>query len=116
LVAELGLTPEVRNDHAAYIASWLTVLQNETPRAARGRLSARLVGRIVSYGDRARGGGRIGRRLDPSVLLTNSATSAQRDRATDVDINQKASRMVIHRSRLVFRSLSICLSVRRWRS
>ena len=29
-MAELDLTPEVRNDHAAYIASWLTVLQNET--------------------------------------------------------------------------------------
>jgi antirestriction protein ArdC len=30
LSADLGLTPEVRDDHAAYIASWLTVLKNDT--------------------------------------------------------------------------------------
>ena len=29
LGAELGLTPEVREDHAAYIGSWLKVLQND---------------------------------------------------------------------------------------
>jgi antirestriction protein ArdC len=29
LCADLGLTPEVREDHAAYIASWLTVLRND---------------------------------------------------------------------------------------
>lgn len=29
LCAELGLTPEVRDDHAAYMASWLTVLKND---------------------------------------------------------------------------------------
>ena len=29
LSADLGLTPEVREDHAAYIASWLTVLKND---------------------------------------------------------------------------------------
>ncbi|MBP7339535.1 zincin-like metallopeptidase domain-containing protein [Niveispirillum sp.] len=29
LSAELGITPEVRGDHAAYIASWLTVLNND---------------------------------------------------------------------------------------
>jgi len=29
LCAELGITPEVREDHAAYIASWLTVLKND---------------------------------------------------------------------------------------
>jgi antirestriction protein ArdC len=29
LAADLGLTPEVREDHAAYIASWLTVLKND---------------------------------------------------------------------------------------
>ena len=29
LCADLGLTPEVRDDHAAYIASWLTVLKND---------------------------------------------------------------------------------------
>jgi antirestriction protein ArdC len=27
--ADLGLTPEVREDHAAYIASWITALQND---------------------------------------------------------------------------------------
>jgi antirestriction protein ArdC len=27
--ADLGITPEVREDHAAYIASWLTVLKND---------------------------------------------------------------------------------------
>ena len=27
---DLGITPEVREDHAAYIASWLTVLRNDT--------------------------------------------------------------------------------------
>ena len=29
LCADLGLTPEVREDHAAYIANWLTVLKGE---------------------------------------------------------------------------------------
>ena len=29
LCADLELTPEVREDHAAYIATWLTVLQND---------------------------------------------------------------------------------------
>ncbi len=29
LCADLGLTPEVREDHAAYIASWLRVLKND---------------------------------------------------------------------------------------
>jgi antirestriction protein ArdC len=29
LCADLNITPEVREDHAAYIASWITVLQNE---------------------------------------------------------------------------------------
>ena len=29
LSADLGITPEVRPDHAAYIATWLTVLKNE---------------------------------------------------------------------------------------
>jgi antirestriction protein ArdC len=28
LLADLGITPEVREDHAAYIASWLQVLKN----------------------------------------------------------------------------------------
>jgi antirestriction protein ArdC len=30
LCADLELTPEVREDHAAYIANWLTVLKNDT--------------------------------------------------------------------------------------
>ena len=30
LCADLGITPEVREDHAAYIASWLAVLRNDT--------------------------------------------------------------------------------------
>jgi antirestriction protein ArdC len=30
LCADLGLTPEVREDHAAYIATWITVLKNDT--------------------------------------------------------------------------------------
>jgi antirestriction protein ArdC len=30
LCADLALTPEVREDHAAYIASWITVLKNDT--------------------------------------------------------------------------------------
>ena len=29
LCADLGLTPEVREDHAAYIASWLKVLKED---------------------------------------------------------------------------------------
>jgi antirestriction protein ArdC len=29
LCADLGLTPEVREDHAAYIATWITELQND---------------------------------------------------------------------------------------
>jgi len=29
LCADLSLTPEVREDHAAYIASWLKVLKND---------------------------------------------------------------------------------------
>jgi antirestriction protein ArdC len=29
LCADLGLTPEVREDHAAYIGCWLQVLQND---------------------------------------------------------------------------------------
>jgi antirestriction protein ArdC len=30
LCADLGLTPEVREDHAAYIATWITVLKRDT--------------------------------------------------------------------------------------
>ena len=30
LSADLGITPEVRDDHAAYISSWLKMLQNDT--------------------------------------------------------------------------------------
>jgi antirestriction protein ArdC len=29
LCADLELTPEVREDHAAYIATWLTVVKND---------------------------------------------------------------------------------------
>jgi antirestriction protein ArdC len=29
LCADLGITPETRDDHAAYIASWLKVLKND---------------------------------------------------------------------------------------
>jgi len=29
LCADLGITPDVREDHAAYIKTWLTVLKNE---------------------------------------------------------------------------------------
>ncbi len=29
LCAELGVTPEVREDHAAYLASWLKVLKQD---------------------------------------------------------------------------------------
>jgi len=29
LCADLGITPEVRDDHAAYIATWLDVLKND---------------------------------------------------------------------------------------
>ena len=29
LCADLGITPEVRDDHASYIAAWLTVLKND---------------------------------------------------------------------------------------
>ena len=29
LCADLELTPEVRDDHASYIATWLTVLKND---------------------------------------------------------------------------------------
>ena len=29
LCADLGITPEIREDHAAYIASWLIVLKND---------------------------------------------------------------------------------------
>src|ERR1700691_2105510 len=29
LCADLGLTPEVRDDHASYIANWLTALKND---------------------------------------------------------------------------------------
>jgi antirestriction protein ArdC len=29
LCADLGITPETRDDHAAYIASWLHVLKND---------------------------------------------------------------------------------------
>jgi antirestriction protein ArdC len=29
LSADLGTTPEVREDHASYIAEWLTVLKND---------------------------------------------------------------------------------------
>ena len=29
LSADLGLTPEVRNDHAPYIASWIKVLKDD---------------------------------------------------------------------------------------
>ena len=29
LCAELGITPEVRDDHAAYLAHWLTILKED---------------------------------------------------------------------------------------
>jgi hypothetical protein len=49
LCADLGITPETRDDHAAYIASWLKVLKGQAgdlhrrqPCAEGRRLSARL--------------------------------------------------------------------------
>jgi antirestriction protein ArdC len=30
LCADIGITPEVREDHAAYIASWISVLQHDS--------------------------------------------------------------------------------------
>jgi antirestriction protein ArdC len=30
LCSDLGITPEIREGHAGYIASWLTVLKNDT--------------------------------------------------------------------------------------
>src|ERR1700761_6870282 len=30
LCCDLGITPDLRQDHAAYIQSWLTVLKNDT--------------------------------------------------------------------------------------
>ena len=29
LCADLGISPEIREDHASYVADWLTVLQND---------------------------------------------------------------------------------------
>ena len=37
LCADLGITPEVRDDHAAYIADWLTVLQERQARHLQRR-------------------------------------------------------------------------------
>jgi hypothetical protein len=39
LCADLNLTPEVREDHAAYIATWITVLKGDT-RAREERAAA----------------------------------------------------------------------------
>lgn len=43
LCAELGITPEIREDHAAYIQSWLTVLKNDS----------RAIFKAASYAQRA---------------------------------------------------------------
>jgi antirestriction protein ArdC len=36
LCADLGITPEPREDHAAYLASWLEVMKTDTPRPRHG--------------------------------------------------------------------------------
>jgi hypothetical protein len=61
LCAELGITPEVREDHAAYLASWLAVLRRDkraifaarSQAAARRRLSPGIAARL-SRGNRTR--------------------------------------------------------------
>ncbi len=56
LAADLGLTPEVRDDHAAYTATWLKVLRDDKrlifsvpppSRAARRRLPAQATARFL---------------------------------------------------------------------
>jgi hypothetical protein len=52
LCADIGITPEPREDHTSYIASWLQVLKNDkraiftaaAPRPERERLPARPAG------------------------------------------------------------------------
>ena len=46
LCADLGITPEVREDHAAYVASWLTVLKDDTRVIVRAAAHAQ---RAVDY-------------------------------------------------------------------
>jgi len=46
LCADLGITPEVREDHAAYIAAWLTVLKDDTRVIVRAAAHAQ---RAVDY-------------------------------------------------------------------
>lgn len=55
LSADLGITPEIREDHAAYLASWLTVLRNDkraifTAAAHAGRATDFLHG-VVARGE-----------------------------------------------------------------
>jgi antirestriction protein ArdC len=46
LCADLGITPEVLADHAAYIASWLTVLKDDARDIVRAAAHAQ---RAVDY-------------------------------------------------------------------
>ena len=56
LCADLDLTPEIREDHAAYIASWLEVLKNDKraifSAAAHAQRAADFLGRIAGEGGR----------------------------------------------------------------
>jgi antirestriction protein ArdC len=50
LCAELGITPEIREDHAAYIDSWLTVLRNDKKAIFRAAAHAqRAVDHLKQY-------------------------------------------------------------------
>ena len=63
LCADLDLTPEVREDHAAYIANWLKVLKNDK-RAIFSAAAHAQKRRIISAGCRSRRANR--RRLEAS--------------------------------------------------
>ena len=64
LCADLGITPEIREDHATYIGNWLTVLKNDKRlifSAAAHAQRRRLPSQPAARGDR---GGGVSRRPD----------------------------------------------------
>ena len=85
LCADLGITPETRDDHAAYIASWLQVLKNDKraifTAASHAQKAADYLHGLATEGRASRrdAGGRLRRkprRSDPrgAFSITNTTT------------------------------------------
>src|SRR6202790_4363415 len=83
LCADLNLTPEVREDHAVYIGSWITVLKNEKRAIFSAAAHAQRAAQPATAADPDRAG--AGRRID-GPLSRHGPASLHRDRRPPLSV------------------------------